>query len=363
MKILSRYILKSYLTAFALTGMVLTFVLSVGFLFRVITFLTQGASFSIIGQFLLASLPEVIGFTIPLSLLVSALLVFNRMSADNEISAMRACGVSFSRIMRWPLIISILCTILGFFIQNEVMPRGHYIRRTISNRLALDLGVHALEPGRFVNEVDDFSVYCSRKDGDVLFDVLAIDRRDNDLREVQADKAVVVADGTDLIFNLTNARITPPAKGVKGTASMETLSYRYEGALGRTKKYKRKEKDFYFFEILDLIDSLKNPTTGLSEKARLRNLAEARFILNNRIVWALSSFCFVLVAIPLGIQGVRKENSRGMMFSLIFGVSFFLFLLLAESLADVPAAHAYLIVWIPVALCLGTATYLLNQKQ
>lgn len=363
MRILSRYIMCSYLSAFLLTGMVLTFVLSVGFLFKVITFLMQGASFAVLGRYLLASVPEVLGFTIPLSLLISALLVFGRMSSDSEISAMRACGVSFRQIMFWPLVLATFCTLLGFFIQNEVMPRGHYVRRTISNRLALDLGVHILEPGRFINEIDDFSVYCGRKDENTLFDVHAIDSRDDFVREIQAEKAVISAEGNDLILHLEGVRITPMAKDVTGTATMDSFVYRCEGAFGRKKKYNRKIKDFYFSEIVDLIDELKKPNPDLSDSARALELCKARFVFHNRCVWALSAFCFVLIGIPLGIQGQRKDSSKGMGFSLVVGISFFLFLLLAESLSDKPDAYPYVLVWIPVVISIGAAMYMIPKNQ
>jgi lipopolysaccharide export system permease protein len=138
---LQRYILRSFLVAAGLTGLVLTFVLSVGFLFQVFQFVMRGASASLVVQYLAASLPEVLGFTIPLALMVASLLVFGRMSTDSEVAAMKACGISFTAIMRGPLIIAILCSALGFYLQNYAMPRGHYVRRTIANRLALDAGV------------------------------------------------------------------------------------------------------------------------------------------------------------------------------------------------------------------------------
>lgn len=387
---LQRYILRSFLVAFGLTGLVLTFVLSVGFLFQVFQFVMRGASAALVLQYLGASLPEVLGFTIPLALMVASLLVFGRMSTDSEIAAMKACGVSFTTIMRGPLIIAILCTALGFYLQNYAMPRGHYVRRTIANRLAVEAGVQLLEPGRFIDEIDNLAIFCDRKvdmqeeDGKkgytALYNLLAIDRREGFLREIHADRAHMRAEGSDIVFTLFDATITPPDKNVKGTAVFSEFNYRCQDVVSRSRTYTKKIKDFDFMELLaeskTTREQLKQiaaqetkhveateATTPLSRKAVKKWQCRVRFLLNYRLVWALSSFCFVLVGIPMGCQAQRKESTKGMVMGLVVGIAFFLFILLSESLATKPAAFPWIIVWIPVIICVGTACVLIPKHQ
>ncbi|MBR4318295.1 MAG: LptF/LptG family permease [Kiritimatiellae bacterium] len=388
---LQRYILRSFLVAAGLTGLVLTFVLSVGFLFQVFQFVMRGASAILVLQYLAASLPEVLGFTIPLALMVASLLVFGRMSTDSEIAAMKACGISFLSIMRGPMLIAILCSMLGFYLQNYAMPRGHYVRRTISNRLALDAGVQLMEPGRFIDEIDNLAVFCDRKsdmkddDGKgytALYNLFAIDRRDGFLREIHADRAHMRAEGSDLVFTLFDAKITPPDDGLSGTASFSEFTYRCKDVVSRTKKYLKKPKDYDFMELFaaeqeakQQLIRAKNPQPQaetaegaeakpvVSEKAAEKWYCRLKFLLNYRLVWALSSFCFVLVGIPMGCQAQRKESSKGMVMGLAIGIAFFLFILLSEALASKPAAFPWLIVWIPVVICVGTACFLIPKNQ
>ncbi|MBR5591707.1 MAG: LptF/LptG family permease [Kiritimatiellae bacterium] len=384
---LQRYILRSFLVAAGLTGLVLTFVLSVGFLFQVFQFVMRGASAGLVLQYLAASLPEVLGFTIPLALMVASLLVFGRMSTDSEVAAMKACGVSFLSIMRCPLIVGILCSALGFYLQNYAMPRGHYVRRTIANRLALDAGVQLMEPGRFIDEIDNLAVFCDRKTDmtddngkgyTILYNLLAIDRRDGFLREIQADSAHMRAEGSDILFTLFDAAITPPDKGIVGTAKFSEFTYRCEDVVSRTKKYLKKPKDYDFDELLAAeqkakkqLDLAKNPppmtdgqpATPLSEKAAAKWHSKLKFLLNYRLVWALSSFCFVLVGVPMGCQAQRKESSKGMVMGLSIGIAFFLFILLSEALASKPAALPWLLVWLPVVICFCTACVLIPKNQ
>ena len=101
----------------------------------------------------------------------------------------------------------------------------------------------------------------------------------------------------------------------------------------------------------------------VSEKAAEKWYCRLKFLLNYRLVWALSSFCFVLVGIPMGCQAQRKESSKGMVMGLAIGIAFFLFILLSEALASKPAAFPWLIVWIPVVICVGTACFLIPKNQ
>lgn len=382
---LQRYILRSFLVAAGLTALVLTFVLSVGFLFQVFQFIMKGAPAHLVGQYLAASLPEVLGFTIPLALMVASLLVFGRLSSDSEVAAMKACGVSFLTIMRGPILVGVLCSALGFYLQHYAMPRGHYVRRTVASRLALDAGLQLLEPGRFINDIDGVAIFCDRKvdetgpDGrgyTTLFNLLAIDASRGFLREVRADRAEVRADGSDLVFDLHDVAISPPlGEGTHGVAAFDTWTYTATNVVSRSRQYSKKPKDFDLGEL------------GAAERAATRNLlaAEAaaaagqpgdlsveaaakwrsrlRFLLNYRTVWALSSLCFVLVGIPLGCQSMRKDSSRGMALGVGVGIAFFLVLLLSESLADKPAALPWLLVWVPVLICLGVAAYLIPKHQ
>ena len=374
---LQRYILRSFLVAAGLTGLVLTFVLSVGFLFQVFQFIMRGASAALVGQYLAASLPEVLGFTLPLSMMVASLLVFGRLSTDSEIAAMKACGVSFLTIMRGPLIVGLLCSALGFYLQNYAMPRGHYVRRTIANRLALDAGVQLVEPGRFISEIDNVTLFCDRKvdkqdkDGKgytLLYGLLAIDRREGFLREIQADHAEMRANGSDLVFTLRKATVTPPAEGVAGTVMFDEFSYVCKDVISRTRKYLKKPKDFDFGELLaaeraagqEVRDAVAKGEDG---KGMRKYQSRLRFLVGYRIVWALSAFCFVLVGIPMGCQTQRKESSGGMALGLGVGIAFFLFIMLAQALADKPSTFPWLLVWTPVVLCVGLACHLIPKHQ
>src|SRR5207249_2089556 len=67
-------------------------------------------------------LPEIIVMTIPIGVLLGTLLVFNRLSSDSEIIALRTSGVSFYRIMAAPLMFGLLTSFVSFGINEYVVP-------------------------------------------------------------------------------------------------------------------------------------------------------------------------------------------------------------------------------------------------
>lgn len=78
---------------------ILTFGMTGAQLMKVFEHLSKGIPVSAVLEFLLYTLPQAFSFTVPWASLVAIMLVFGRMSADNEITAMRACGVSILQIV------------------------------------------------------------------------------------------------------------------------------------------------------------------------------------------------------------------------------------------------------------------------
>ena len=89
MKIIERYVFGSFLSSSLLAFLVLSFVLTIGLLVQIVGYILDGVPMSLVGEFCAVSLPETLQWSMPLALLVSAVLVFSRLSADSEISAMR----------------------------------------------------------------------------------------------------------------------------------------------------------------------------------------------------------------------------------------------------------------------------------
>ena len=112
MRCLNWYVTKSFLITFGMAILVLTFAMTGANLIKVLEFVSRGIPMSVFGKYMLFIMPRILTFTVPWAVMVSVVLLFGRLSADNEITAMRACGVSIIQIISPILLITFLMTLL-----------------------------------------------------------------------------------------------------------------------------------------------------------------------------------------------------------------------------------------------------------
>ena len=375
MKNLERYVFGAFLSSFFLAFLVLSFVLTIGLLVQIVSYILQGVPFDLVGQFALVSFPETMQWTVPLALLVSSILVFSRLSADSEIAAMRACGVNLLTVMRWPLAFALLCTFVCLFVNNEIVPRGHEVRRNLKTRLAGGAGLELLEPGRTINDFPKVQLYFRERDkeGNSLLDLEIVDRRDPKCtRTYKADKAFVRKEGRDIVLDVRNLTVDPVDAAHPQALQAETFRWRVDDVL-KDGDYKRKEKDFRFFEILKEIDARKLEVAQASREkvkgkkhsprvAARRSLSDIRTEFMKRWVFAFASICFVLVGVPLGIRAQRKESSVGMGIALVTALVYYLVVILMTSLSKNYHVHPEVLIWLPVGLCVMLSCWLIPKN-
>lgn len=362
MKILERYVLTSFLTAFSLSWLILSFVLTIGLLVKIIQLIIEGLPMHSVGLFMLVGFPGTLKLTIPIALLVSSLLVFSRLSADSEIAAMRACGVNLLNVMKWPIVISVLLTFFGFYINHEVVPRSHEVTRNLKSIVSVDVGMSLLEPGRIIDDFDDLKIFFQKKEGNWVYDLLVFDSTDEKgTREIRADKALVSTNGADLVLDMYQVRVDPIEIGRPGVAMAERFRQVVPKAF-RQRKYKRKEKDLHFFELRDAIAMLEKNQKKIPRKLQKKMSSIYRTEYQLRFVYAMASLCFVLIGVPLGIKTQRKESTVGMGVSLVVALTYYVCVILVSSIDKHAACLPYVLVWIPVLLCGILAAYLIPKN-
>ena len=361
MKIIEKYVLQSFLTAFFLAWVVLSFVLTIALLVQIAELVMQGFSAHIIGQVILIGFPNTLWLTIPLALLVSTLLVFNRLSADSEIAAMRACGINLFSVIKYPLLFAACCTALCSYVNNEIVPRAHEVRNNLKAQISVDTGIQLLEPGRTIDAFDKVSLYFAKKEGNWIYDLLVYDFTKDFTREVKAEKALVSTNGADIVLDLYNVSVNPVDADNPGIATMGRFTHVIPNAI-RKSTYTAKEKDLRFFAMRRAISDLHANTRGLPEPYRKSRLSICQTLLQERFANAFACICFALVGVPLGIKAQRKDSTLGMGLSLIVALSYYLIILGAGQLQKQPEFYPYLLVWLPVAICLALAAVLIPKN-
>ena len=383
MKIIERYVFGSFLSSFVLAFLVLSFVLTIGLLVQIVGYVMDGVPMSLVGEFCMVSLPETLQWSMPLALLVSSILVFSRMSADSEISAMRACWINLLAVMKWPVLFALGCTLLGFWVNNEVVPRGHEIRRTLKTKVSVRTGLSILEPGRVIDEFPKVKLYFDRKEGNWLYDLVVLDYSNPEFdRMITADKALVTQSGSDVNFELYHMTVDPVDEKHRTMARANRFVYTMKDVI-RNSEYTKRPKDFRFFEMLAKIRELRSNSENETQFAHIdlnavkdermrrhiknlrneaiRELSVHKVELNKRFVFAMASLCFVLVGIPLGIRSQRKESTIGMAISLAVSLGYYVVVILMLSCEEIYAIRPEILIWIPVVACILFASRLIRR--
>ena len=165
MKTLNIYVLKSFLITFGMAIGVLTFVMMGARLVKIFEYISQGIPVVNFLLFMVYIMPIVLTFTVPWAVLVAVMLVFGRLSADTEITAMRACGVSILQVVSPILIVTFLMTLLCLYLQVEVGPPLLGKSRSLMAATVVDQPLAIFEPGKPV-DFENNIIYIDDKIGE-----------------------------------------------------------------------------------------------------------------------------------------------------------------------------------------------------
>ncbi len=210
MRILHRYILSNFLVTFAMSMAVLTFVMMVGLVFESLKYIARGMDAMLVVRFLWQNLPGTLSYSVPVSLLVSSLLVFSRLSSDSEISAMRSCGVPLAAIMRTPVLFAALMSLVCLHVNDNVSPDAAYSRALRRKTFKATDVMALLEPRTWI-DMGDYDIFVARRDGEILQDL----RVNQPLpggrtREIRAASAHVATNGEGrAMLMMTDVTIDP----------------------------------------------------------------------------------------------------------------------------------------------------------
>jgi len=165
MSILSRYVLKQH-AAPALAGLaIFYFVLSMDFLVDYLNlFIAKGVpGLSVLEAFML-SLAWMTFLAVPMAVMVSVLTAFGRLSADSEITAVKASGINILTLIR-PVIVAGLVVSVGLFVfGNRVLPAANHRLKTLLVDIHRIQPLATVEPGVLTELPGGYSIIVDRMD-------------------------------------------------------------------------------------------------------------------------------------------------------------------------------------------------------
>jgi LPS export ABC transporter permease LptF len=163
MKILRTYLLKEIFIMFLFSLFIFTFSLVTGNLIKLADLvINKGVSIALVGKLFLFFIPFLLSYTIPMSALSATLLVFGRLSSDNEITAMRAHGINLYRLTIPLITAGLILSLFSIILNDEVLPKSHFASRKIIKNIGVKMPSAYLESGTFIKNFKDYIIFINK---------------------------------------------------------------------------------------------------------------------------------------------------------------------------------------------------------
>ena len=364
MRLIDRFISRELLVNILFAIIVLSLVLVVGNIFRKLLplLVNHDVPAEYLFTFIAYVLPFSLIFTIPWGLLTAILLVFGRLSADNELIALRSNGVSVTRICVPLLFIALVATAICLWLNVQVAPAAQERLRSTIFDLATRNPMALFGSDQVIDEFPGRKIYVGKKQGRKLQNVIVFEMDENamPMRVTFAKTGKLEADLANkrILMHLYHARYQQrDEKNPWDLRKIRDGINMQEGTLpinlADLYELEKKKPSRSALSIEQLLDQLK---TGDRKEQ-----SASRTEINKRFSFPFSCLAFALIGVPLGITAHRRETSIGFLMSLVVAIVYFLFIIIADTLRANPKLHPELLVWLPNILFLALGAWMFRR--
>jgi len=369
LKTLHKYLTGQVLASLLLTVAVFTFVLLLGnFLKEILVVLVSGqARPTLVVQAIGLLIPFVWVFALPMGLLTSTLLVFGRFSADQELTAARASGISLLSLITPILFLSLMCCGLCAWINLDLGPRSRVAYINLLFKLRGELMNSQLPEDRYIPISTNYMFHVDKNRGGTLqgVTIYKLENETNVQTTLRAPRGQLVMDVTNKLiilhlFDVTSGTFSGPRNAV---GSSPELILSFDLNLTTNRLGKPKISDMTFWQLRDELRDLEHyfslpPDAALTsdelraqvrERVRQRDdsTEPIRMAMHRQIAFSFACFGFTLVGIPLGIRMHRRETNVGIAVAIILVLIYYSFIIAGNSLSARPELAPHLILWLP----------------
>ena len=213
-RILSRYILRQHIPPLGYALAALTFAMLVNQIAKQFgNFVGKGLPWSVIFEVFALSIPFIVAMTLPMAVLVAVLYTFSHLAADNEVTAMKASGVSIGRLLVPVTVGATFVALIAFGWNDQILPRSNHTLRTLLVDIQRKKPTFQLKE-QVINEVvpGQFFLRAARIDPatNALSDVTIYDLGDPERRRIimaDSGRMAYSTGGTDLYLTLRDGEV------------------------------------------------------------------------------------------------------------------------------------------------------------
>lgn len=362
--IINRYVLKEMAPPFVISVMFFSFVFLMAKLLDITNMIVNyGINIMAVAMLLLYSLPRFLEFVIPISIMAAVLIAFLRLTGDNEIAAVKACGISIFSLV-FPVLMFCLA---GFVMTCLVTVYGVPLGRVSLKKMTYDIAASHIDVGlkerTFSDSFKDVMLYINRVDlkNKVLIDVFIEDQRDkNAVSTVVSPKGELFSDPENLLIHLRlyNGIINQVNINSKTVNSIDFDTYDIlldlPGAALIGKIRSKNEKEMSLAELCDYLN-----TSAKKDAKYYAGLIE----FHKKFSIPFACFAFGLIAMPLGISTNASKRSMGMGVCLFFVFLYYLLLSAGFVFGEAGIYPPVIGMWLPNILILAIGVFLICRTS
>ena len=358
--LINRYIFKEFVSPFTVNVLFFTFIFLMAELIQITNWIVNyNISLSIILRMIFYQTPYFLIFVIPLSIMITVLLTFLRLSSENEILAIKSGGISLYALLTPVFAFCLIGSALTMFMTLYGQSWGRSALRELTYEVlsaSIDIG---LKERTFNDSFSGVTIYVNEIDlrNKNLVDVFIEDNR-------QPDKVNTVTAPTGKIFNdphnavahlkLFNGSILQTNLKKKTAHSIQfdtyDISLETKRSHGKKKKKSKRPKEMSIGELSRYVRD-----SHTKDQKYFKALLE----LHRRFSIPFGCFALGLLAVPLGVQAKSAKRSFGLVLGLVFFLFYYLLMSLGKVYGETGAYPPLIGMWLPNVVVGGVGVYFL----
>lgn len=282
---------------------------------------TQGGPIGVVFKMLANMLPEYASLAIPLGLMLGILLAFRKLATSSELDVMRAVGLSYTRMLRVPYLITIVMVICNFLIVGYLQPYARYFYEELNYELKSGALGASIKVGEFTALKDRIALRIdeSRDDGRQLMGIFArVSDAKGQVLSISAREGRFLAlkgQPDTIILRLEQGQIIQDVPG-KLPRVLTFTRHDLPIELPQIEKFRQRggqEREYLLPELMKL-----GWNDTLPEEERVSS--QANF--NYRMVEVVMMLLLPLLAVALAIPPKRSTSALGLFVSIVMVVAY-----------------------------------------
>ena len=359
---LNKYIFNEIWPTFLASLLVFIFIMVAARMLSITELIvTRGVGITRVLGMVLYLLPDILTFALPAVTLMSVVVAFLRLSADNEIIAMKSSGISLYQMLPPVLVFSFVVFLMGLAISVFAAPWGNRAFKDLLFKVAESRADLGIKERIFCEPFDNLVFYVnsfSRQER-TLKDIFVVDRRDEEVTNTivaEEGRMIVQPDQRIITIYFAKGTIFAVEKSMNTARTIKFNTYGLTiGLKDVMKDLASRQKAPHELSVAKLIQEIQTVPKGDVQRSRMMRELLEKFSI------PLAVLFMGIIGVPLGAQMRARGRTAGIGVSLAVFSIYYICLMVVRSISSSGSVPPAVGVWVPDLFLVITLIYLLRR--